>query len=358
MPAAMVTMLSSPGAAPGAEVYRNDFSRPDRLANNWSPARRDIAPNGGRLFLGRFGNETVTLSLSGLPKHRFVKISFDLYTMTTWAGNHKGAPSVWQLSVDGGPMLLDTSFSLWPDCEGYQQSYPVNRRLGEAPGYTGAAEKNTLGFKYDEQWGVRDAVYPISFTVVHSADAVQFNFAGVGVPGKVGDAIFGSWGLANVVVETLDERPVTKLKPAQLDDAWEALASPDAVKAHKAITALLGAEDQAVEFLARQMGEFPKPEAIKALLKQLDSDEFEVRQDATNKLTAMGSRARPLVKQALTDSKPSPEKSKRLEEILKNTAPGEAVDRREQHVRYILELIGTGAAREKLAELLPTPVKP
>src|SRR5436305_714571 len=111
--AAWVALLTSHGAGVAEEVYRNDFRRPDGLARNWSPARRDVTPKGGRLFLGRFGNETVTLSLPDLPKHRYLAISFDLYVMTTWAGNHENGPSIWQLAVEGGPLLVDTTFSLW-----------------------------------------------------------------------------------------------------------------------------------------------------------------------------------------------------------------------------------------------------
>src|SRR5262245_53150415 len=298
----LLAVLTSCGVALGEEVYRNDFRRPDRLASNWSPARRDVTPLGGRIFLGRFGNETVTLTLSNLPKHRYLKISYDLFVMTTWSGNHKASSSVWQLAVDGGPLLVDTTFSLWPDCEGYHQSYPANRLLGEAPGYTGATEKNSLGFKYDDQWGIRDAVYPMSFTLAHAADGVQFHFAGVGVPGTVGHGTFGSWGLANVVVESLDQRPVLKLERKQLEQAWEALAESDAVKGHKAISGLIGAADEAVAFLAEQMGEAPTAETIKALIRQLDSDDFGERDKASRRLIALGSWARPLVQEALTAS--------------------------------------------------------
>src|SRR5262245_53568683 len=115
MVATWTLVLTTSGRAPAEEVYRNDFRRPDRLAQNWSPARRDITPVGGRIFLGRFGNETVTLSLSGLPKHRYVKLSYKLYLMTTWGNHHKSTPSVWQLALDGGPLLVDATFSLWPD---------------------------------------------------------------------------------------------------------------------------------------------------------------------------------------------------------------------------------------------------
>jgi hypothetical protein len=356
----LAALVTAWGDARGDEVYRNDFRRPDRLAQNWSPVRRDVTPSGGRLFLGRFGNETVTLSLTGLPNHRYLKISYDLYVMTTWAGNHKSAPSVWQLAMDGGPLLVDTSFSLWPDCEGYLQSYPANRQLGEAPGYTGAAEKNTLGFKYDEQWGVRDAVYPMSFIVGHTADTVQFHFAGVGIPGTVGQPSgpWGSWGLANVVVETLDRRPILKLDRAQLEKAWQALAETDAVKASQAVRELIGAEDQAVAFLADQVGQEPTAEAIKKRIRQLDSDRFEEREEATRRLTDLGSRARPLVKEALSSSRPSLEMRKRLEELLETSGPGGAAYRRERQVCYVLEVVGTDSAKNLLARVASAKPKP
>jgi hypothetical protein len=91
----------------------------------WSNDTRELTPAGGRVFLGRFGNETVSLLLSGLPAHSEVTVSFDLFIIDTWDGNSEEpgiGPDIWDLSVTGGPTLLHTTFSNFdPD---QNQAYP------------------------------------------------------------------------------------------------------------------------------------------------------------------------------------------------------------------------------------------
>ena len=61
--------VSAPAYA--TQVYINDFQGP--VGSEWSQTSIASAPNpdynNTRLFLGEFGNGTVSLSLNGLPAH-------------------------------------------------------------------------------------------------------------------------------------------------------------------------------------------------------------------------------------------------------------------------------------------------
>ena len=159
----------------GQSVYANDFE--GAVGPEWSNTSVDTTPS-GRKFLGQFGNDTVRLALSGLPAHASLTISFDLYIIRTWDGNGPVGPDGCKLSVANGPILLDTTFSNVPGKnQAYRDAYPG----GSHPGETGAVEVNTLGFQYPGR--PDDAVYHLSFTITHTSDAVEFDFAGCGPPG-------------------------------------------------------------------------------------------------------------------------------------------------------------------------------
>jgi len=80
--------------ANAATVYFNDFQT--AVVSGWSTAATNgiqitSAPNpdydGNRLFLGQYGNDTLTLSLGALPVHSTATVSFSLYLIGSWDGN-------------------------------------------------------------------------------------------------------------------------------------------------------------------------------------------------------------------------------------------------------------------------------
>jgi hypothetical protein len=177
--------------ANGDVIYSNDFQ--SVVGSEWSNTSTDITPVGDRRFLGQFANDdAVSLSLNNLSAHNSATISFDLYVIQSWDGvGPDWGPDTWQLSVDNGPVLLNTTFSNTGD-DGHMQSYPGSYSSGgEYDAYTGAAEINTLGYEF---YG--DSVYRLSFTFNHTSDLLKFDFAGFGLQ-EVGDE---SWGLDNVTV--------------------------------------------------------------------------------------------------------------------------------------------------------------
>jgi len=227
---ALVCGVSMPASA--ATVYINDFQGTGTVGSEWtttavSGIHTTPAPNPDyvlfpRLFLGEYGNDTLTLSLGGLTAHTTATVSFSLYLIRSWDGND---PTVvdgdllgndtWSLSVDGGPPLLSTTFSNgnsvagqnydgafstytytpWTPCNAYADySGPGNGPM------TGANECYSLGYTFDDPNRppneAMDSVYNLSFTFAHSADNLALNFSAIGLQGILDE----SWGLDNVQV--------------------------------------------------------------------------------------------------------------------------------------------------------------
>jgi len=167
--------LAGAQAPPGPVLYENDFE--GSVGSEWSLGRTDTSPLLGRRFLGQFQTEPLSLTLHDLPVHAEITVDFDLYAIGAWDGNQPGpGPSLWEISVDGGPTLLRTTFSNIDGHAGlhFNQSYPMPYPQGDNAPYTGAAERNTMGFTYA---GDRmDAVYKMSFAFPHAASSLRLNF--------------------------------------------------------------------------------------------------------------------------------------------------------------------------------------
>lgn len=174
-------------AAHAAPVYRNDFE--GTVGREWSSRRVETTPVGSRRFLGQFVNDTVTLNLDNLPRHTAVTVSFDVFVLQSWDGNHPTVgPDLWSVGVVGGPSLLRTTFSNSEPTQAFPDPYPG----GEYPARTGASEIDTLGYPY-----IGDAVYHLTFSFPHTGRTVAFNFAGLGLE-PLGNE---GWGLDNVAVD-------------------------------------------------------------------------------------------------------------------------------------------------------------
>ncbi len=171
----------------------------------------------GEKFLGRtvtvtggFINETVSLSLDGLPCHSEATVAFDLYAIQSWDGNEPGLPNsgpdIFNVTVAGGPTLLHTTFANFGD---FEQSYPgpfIGSHSFEGfsggpdnPKHTGAASFNTLGYEFPGGTNM-DSTYSLSFNFDHTSNSLQVDFSAINV-GLLG-ANDESWGLDNVSVET------------------------------------------------------------------------------------------------------------------------------------------------------------
>jgi hypothetical protein len=149
--------------------------------------------------------------------------------------------------------------------------------------------------------------------------------------------------------------PKRGLSRRQLDELWEALASPDASLHAPAWWALVGGAADSVPFFRQRLQAqslAPKEERqIARLLAELDDDKFMVRENATRQLARLGERAVPML-QECHDTTSSLEVRARIEQILRKRAPQETAltpdQRRTLRVIHILEQIGTEEARRVL----------
>jgi hypothetical protein len=195
-------------------VYENDFQ--SAAGSAWSHTLLQNTPtpypSGPRSFLGEFGNDTVTLNLSGLAAHSMLTLSFDLYLIRTWDGSSSGTAfdfgnDSFKVSVGNGPVLLDSTFS---------NGNPAGQNFGPAasnPYFTGAAETYSLGYVVSDGIPVpqvMDSVYTLNYTFAHSSDQLTLDFTGYGLQ-AMGDE---SWGLDNVHVSMVPEPAAAPLLAA------------------------------------------------------------------------------------------------------------------------------------------------
>ena len=96
----LINAILPPLGPPLATYYSNNFQNP--VGNEWSSTNRDITPVGGRIFLGQFSNQVVTLTLTNLPFHTNLNLSFDLFIIRSWDGNDTlQGPDIFDVSVSG-----------------------------------------------------------------------------------------------------------------------------------------------------------------------------------------------------------------------------------------------------------------
>ena len=203
-------------------IYFNDFESSLDPLSEWSNIPENDTILDGSVtpgtpqhpadrFLGQFsGSEVTSLTINNLPTHTEVRISFDLYIIRTWDGNGPSGPDVWDLGVDGEPMLLHTTFSNTGIQASQGQDYPDNYPEGDNPARTGAAESNTLGFTVvDYSNEVMDTVYHFngenSFDFAHTESSVVLNFSGFVESTLVHGVYDESWGIDNVRIEAIPE---------------------------------------------------------------------------------------------------------------------------------------------------------
>lgn len=193
-------------ASQAVVVYENDFQTV--AGSEWSHTTLQNTPTpysfGPRSFLGEFGNDTVSLNLSGLTPHNALTLTFDLYLIRTWDGSSSGTAfdfgnDSFKLSVGDGPVLLDNTFS---------NGNPAGQSFGPAsinPQFTGAAETYSLGYVVPgsilAKPQVMDSVYRLSFNFAHTTDQLTLNFSGYGLQAMEDE----SWGLDNVRVSMVPE---------------------------------------------------------------------------------------------------------------------------------------------------------
>jgi hypothetical protein len=145
-------------------------------------------------FLGRFSDDLAQLSLSGLPSHTSLTLTFKLYIIHSWDGN--GGNDRWKCGVLNGPTLLMANFSNTTAT----QSYPLDATICGGGGCyncapkAGASAVDSLDFggPYASRG---DAIYDVAVTFPHNASSIVIEFQGLMDTVDLDDE---SWGIDDV----------------------------------------------------------------------------------------------------------------------------------------------------------------
>lgn len=144
-----------------------------------------------------------------------------------------------------------------------------------------------------------------------------------------------------------------QLTAGDLDRLWQQLAAVDAAHAYRAFWTLVAASKQSVPFLKGKLALPPAKADIEQLrrwIRELDDEQFSVREKASRLLSQHVEAAAPLLEQELT-RKPAPEVRTRIQVLLKARKGGDSYRERLTKGIRVLEYVETPEAQAALAEL-------
>ncbi len=135
---------------------------------------------------------------------------------------------------------------------------------------------------------------------------------------------------------------------------WAELGDDDAAKAYRALWAMVASQRQTVPYLAKQLRPVPAVDSdrLTQLIRELDSEQFKVRNQASKDLEELGVLAKPALMAALANG-PTLELRKRVDRLLDNLA-AKPLSAKQVHVLRaleVLEQIATPQARAIIANL-------
>ncbi len=184
-------------------VYQNDFETYNLngiVVSGWLNGMTgpvtDIRINSynGSKVLGFLNNGKITLTLTKLPPHTAISVSFDLYIHNTWRND------LWKLEYDGVTQLL-TGFS---NDSTIQQSYPNWLGNGSAlsPAQTDAYTIHLPGTCNSSQYG--SSMYKMVRTVLHSNPTFTLSCSDAG--SNINDFCYRSWSIDNLTIYTINNQ--------------------------------------------------------------------------------------------------------------------------------------------------------
>ncbi len=196
-------------------------------------------------------------------------------------------------------------------------------------------------------WDVHRGEMLGSFTGHEDAvTGLVFSADGRALVSASADSTMLVWDVAGVAAK----KPA--LKAGNVEAAWRTLLGDDARAAEEAIRALASSGEGAVRLLARHLEPAAPIDAkrIAACLRDLDGDEFEVRQRATRDLVRMGDQVIPALERCLA-GRPSLEVRKRVEQILEKALAPNPQRLRQGRALEALERMGCDGSRRLMEAL-------
>jgi hypothetical protein len=188
-----------------------------------------------------------------------------------------------------------------------------------------------------------------ALAVNHSSIAsVAFSPDGLRLASANSDTTVLIWSVPSVSLEN------RKLAAAELSRLWADLGSEDAAKADRALWTLVAVGKQSVPLLKEQLApaarDPKRAEKLAALIADLDSDDFAVRNKANAELARQGALAEAALRKALA-SKPSLEVQSRIEALLEKLDTWPDMPLQNWRAQAVLERIGNDEARQVLKTL-------
>jgi len=187
-------------------VYSNDFEKGD-LSNISNGV---IGSYNGSAVLGQYNNGSFILTLNNLPSHNTISISFDLFIHDTWDGNKSApdGPDIWEMLVDGGNILVNTTFSNDPCNAGdtcTPQAFPFNYPNNYNNPKTGAYRTDLPGFCSKQNIPGWTTQYKITKTFRHTGSGITLEcldkLVQTNAPNPKCDE---SWSVDNITVQAIN----------------------------------------------------------------------------------------------------------------------------------------------------------
>ncbi|HZD24164.1 MAG TPA: VWD domain-containing protein [Acidimicrobiia bacterium] len=172
--------------------FLDDFE--DGTAEGWSSPVVTTVENGSTRFMGPHGAGSNTWSISGLPPHTEVLVSFDLYVLGGWDGDD-GPDAIEVTFGDGTTILAQSTFSN----TSATQSYPSPGSAAQS----GAVSTDDLG----TYGGDGSSTYHVEATLSHWQETLSVVLNATGISTAAGEF----WGVDNL------ELQLVRLPPDQFE---------------------------------------------------------------------------------------------------------------------------------------------
>ncbi len=349
-------------AVPGV-LYQRDFQQ-QQADDAWSHDRISETPNGRRRVFGPFEDETVELTFSDLPDHRFLVIRLDLFIIGPWRGapengalapvegDAEGAddgsspqsPSRFLVEFGEGAAVMSATFDASP---GRRQSWPEMDLHAGQPGGAGASGAGELGYSHEGP-GEGDWRYHVRLAIPHEHPELTLRFAA-----EAGDVEPEEgrvrWALGGIRIDIEGEEGMHELEGERLERTWQTLAETNPAWVAAVQEEFIRGGSVAHEYLHRHASlAFDR---LDELIAMLDEDDYARRQQAAAQLRNLGPAAAPRLRSALREGV-SAEQRISLRRLLDQLEDGASRDARGRTLRiaraqHVLRLLEAGKRQEQ-----------